>query len=355
MAYLLLNTALETVDDIDNYDSMIWTDRYYAAGDFSLYLAASTAAVAKYVKDFYIWSDESDELMIVETSEIKESEEGGEFLTVTGRSFTSILSRRIIWGQVTLQGNFQAAIKRLMNENVLNPADASRKIPNLTFKDSTDPAITSLTIDEQFLGTNLYETIAALCKIRNVGFRITGTEGAFVFELYMGKDRSFNQLANPQVSFSPDMDNLTSSRYLHSKETLKTVSLVGGEGQWPAKIFAVTPLASGAGSGLNRRESYVESGTSPKSGDVEMTPEEYQRVLVEKGRFDLLNNRETMTFDGEIEMTASDVYNVNFFMGDILSMANEFGIESTSRVVEFIRSKSPTGNAAYPTMESVTL
>jgi hypothetical protein len=355
VAYLLLNTSFETVADIDNYDSMIWTDRYYACGDFSLYLAASTAAVATYVKDYYIWTDESNELMIVETSEIKESQDGGEFLTVTGRSVTSILDRRIIWGQVTLQGNFQTAIKKLMNENAINPTDASRKIPGLTFKDSTDPAITGLTIDEQFLGTNLYSTIAALCKIRNVGFRITGTEGAFVFELYMGKDRSFNQLANPQISFSPDMDNLTSSRYLHSKETLRTLSLVGGEGEWPSKTFAVTTVSAGAGSGLNRRELYTESGTSSKNGDVQLTPEEYNNLLIEKGRFDLLNNRETMTFDGEIEMTDSHEYNVDFFMGDILQMANEYGIESTSRVVEFIRSKSPTGTAAYPTLESVTL
>jgi hypothetical protein len=355
VAYLLLNTAFETVGDIDNFDSMIWTDRYYACGDFQLYLAASRAEVAKYTKDFYIYSDDSNELMILETSEIKESEEGGEFLTVSGRSMVSILDRRIIWGQATLQGNFQAAIKKLMNENVINPTDATRKIPGLTFRDSTDPLVTSKTIDEQFMGAKLYDTIAALCKVRNIGFRITGTEGALVFELYSGQDRSDNQMVNPQVIFSPDLDNLSSSRYLHSKETLKTLSLVGGEGEWPNKTFALSIVSSGAGSGLSRRELYTESGLTATIDGTQMSPEDYQKMLVEKGRLDLLDNRETMTFDGEVEMLPQYEYNKDFFMGDILQMENDFGIESTSRVIEFIRSTTPTGNSAYPTLESVTL
>lgn len=355
MAYLLLNTAFETVDDIDNFDSMIWTERYFAYGDFQLYLAASTAEAVKYQKDFYIWSDESNELMIVETSEIKESEEGGEFLTVSGRSMTSILDRRIIWGQTTLQGNFQAAIKKLITENVINPTDAARKIPGLTFRDSTDPIVTSKTIDEQFLGDKLYDTVAALCKIRNIGFRIVGTEGALVFELYSGQDRSYNQFIRPQVVFSPDLDNLNSSRYLHSKETLKTVDLVGGEGEWPDKKFAVTTVASGPGAGLSRREMYTESSLSSTIDGAQMSDADYQKMLIEKGRLDLLSNRETMTFDGEVVMLPQFEYNVDFFKGDIIQMENEFGIESTSRVVEFIRSDTPTGRSAYPTLESVTL
>lgn len=355
MTYLLLNTNFETDADIDNFDSMIWTDRYYGYGDFSLYLAASTSAVATYIKDYYIWSSDSNELMIVETSQIKASQNGGMFLTVTGRSMTSILERRIIWGQATLQGNFQAAIKKLMNENAINPADSSRKFPNLTFKDSTDPAITKLTIDEQFMGQNLYEVIAALCKIRNIGFRITGTEGAFQFELYAGKDRSYDQLTNPQVIFSPDLDNLTNSTYLHSKETLKTVSLNGGEGEWPAKKFAVTTVTAGAGAGLSRRELYTETSLASKDGDRQMSDDEYTRMMVERGRLSLLGHRTTMTFDGEVEMLPTFEYNIDFFMGDILQMENEFGVEATSRVIEFIRSTSATGNAAYPTLESVDL
>lgn len=355
MTYLLLNTNFETDADIDNFDSMIWTDRYYGYGDFSLYLAASTSAVATYVKDYYIWSSDSNELMIVETSQIKASQNGGMFLTVTGRSMTSILERRIIWGQATLQGNFQAAIKKLMNENAINPADGSRKFPNLTFKDSTDPAITKLTIDEQFMGQNLYEVIAALCKIRNIGFRITGTEGAFQFELYAGKDRSYDQLDNPQVIFSPDLDNLTNSTYLHSKETLKTVSLNGGEGEMPNKKFAVTAITSGAGAGLSRRELYTETSLASKDGDRQMSDAEYTRMMVERGRLSLLDHRTTMTFDGEVEMLPTFEYNIDFFMGDILQMENEFGVEATSRVIEFIRSTTATGNAAYPTLESVDL
>lgn len=355
MTYLLLNTAFETVGDIDNFDSMIWTDRYYAYGDFQLYLAASTAEVAKYKKDYYVWSDFSNELMIVDTSEVKESEEGGMFLTVSGDSATFILDRRIIWSQTTLQGNFQAGIKRLLTENAINPSDPNRRIPNLTFRDSTDPAVTNETIDEQFLGDNLYTVIANLCKVRNLGFRIVGTEGSFVFELYAGDDRSYNQDKNPWVTFSPDLDNLTSSRYVHSKSTLKTMTLVGGEGEWPNKTFVTTQLSGGGGAGLARRELYTESGLASKIGDQQLSAADYQRMLVAKGKMELLNHRETMSFDGEVAMLPTFEYNIDFFLGDIIQMQNEFKIESTSRVVEFIWSDTPTGKSAYPTLESVDL
>lgn len=73
------------------------------------------------------------------------------------------------------------------------------------------------------------------CAIpKNVGFRIKlSDDNKFVFKLYAGADRSYDQFTNPYVIFSPKFENVINTNYLESKKTLKTVTLVAGEGREP--------------------------------------------------------------------------------------------------------------------------
>ena len=143
---------------------------------------------------------------------MKTSLEEGNVLIITGRDLTSILDRRIVWQQTQCNGDFQNQIKKLLNENVISPTDSARRIPNLIFQASTDPKITSLTVDTQFTGDNIFESIKKLCKHERVGFKITlNSNKQMVFKLYMGVDRTFNQTENTAIEFSPRFDNLFNS------------------------------------------------------------------------------------------------------------------------------------------------
>ena len=156
---------------------------------------------------------------------------------MTGRSLESILCRRVIWGYKVLNGNFQDAIRTLLNENVIAPSNSKRKIPNFVFRASTDTRITGLTVDTQFLGENLYDAILSLCEEKEIGFRVLPDgSGGFLFELYVGEDRSYAQSDHPWVIFSPDFENILSSNYLESSKNLRTVSLVGGEGEGAERV-----------------------------------------------------------------------------------------------------------------------
>lgn len=177
-------------------------------------------------------------------------------VTVTGRSLESILDRRIVWGQKLLSGNLQNGIKTLLNENVISPSDSNRKIPNFIFKESTDPAITKLKLEAQYTGDNLYDVIQKICEEQGIGFKITlNDEKQFVFELYAGSDRSYDQTENPYVIFSPKFENIINSNYIESKASLKTVTLVGGEGEGADRRYTTV----GGGSGLNRRELFTDA------------------------------------------------------------------------------------------------
>lgn len=355
MEFLILDENLNASSVLDTYESILWTDRYNKCGDFEIYTSMSDTILKQIKQDYYIWTRDSEHVMIVEDIQITSDAEEGSNLIVVGRSLESILERRIIWNQTNLSGNFQNGIKKLLNENVISPTDSARKIDNFIFVESTDKTITDLTIDAQFTGDNLYDAICDLCASNLIGFKVTLTEnGKFAFELYAGVDRSYNQLANPYVVFSPSFENIINSNYLESKKTLKTVTLVAGEGEGSARRTTEVAISSGGGSGLTRRELYTDARDISSTTDSgTLSDSEYISKLEQRGKQKLADNTETVTFEGEMEASKMFVYGEDFFMGDIVQIVNEFGIESKVRVVEMIYSHDENGVDFYPTFETI--
>ena len=134
MDVMILNTDLDAVSIVDTYESFIWTDRYYAYGDFELYEAMRDGLLDYIKQDYYLQSKESEHVMIVEKIQITSDTEDGNHVTVTGRSLESILDRRIVWGQKLLSGNLQNGIKTLLNENVISPIRQQSKNSKLYFQ-----------------------------------------------------------------------------------------------------------------------------------------------------------------------------------------------------------------------------
>lgn len=339
---LVLNPNLETIKIIDTIKSLIWTDRYYGAGDFEIYTPVNLELMSFLQQDHYLWRKGSEHLMIIESIEIECDLEEGDHLIVTGRSLESILDRRIVWEQTILTGNFQDAIQTLLNENIISPEMEDRKISNFIFEPSTDPNILSLTVDTQIeRGTNLYEAIYTLCFERGVGFKITLSDDKFIFKLYKGQDRSYDQFDNPYVVFSHDFENLINSNYIESKTNLKTVTLIDGEDG---------STVVGEGSDLTRREIYTDAKSIYRTIDgVTLTDDEYLAQLEQRGSEVLSEHSFSTSFDGELDSATTYKYGEDFFLGDLVQIINEYGIEVKARIIEMIYSQDLSGLKEYPT------
>ena len=355
MELLVLNENFTAIKLLDTFESLLWVERYYSCGDFELYVPMNLELFKTIRQDYYLWSNEANNAMIIETKQIETDVEDGSKLAITGRGLESILERRVIFYQTILSGSFQDGIEKLLNENIISPTDANRRIDNFIFEASSDPTILSLTIDAQFHGENLYETIQTLCEANKIGFEvILNEDNWFVFRLYCGKDRSYEQNVNPYVIFSTDFDNLINSNYLESKKTLKTFALIGGEGTGSERKMTTATVSGGGGTGLARREIFVEaSGVSKNVDGVEISDAEYYAQLKQKGIEELSVNVETKTFEGQCDTTKMFVYGEDFFMGDVVQVSNEFGVDARTRVIEFIRSYDENGIDTYPTFETV--
>lgn len=353
MELIVLNTALDAISMVDTYESFIWTDRYYAYGDFELYTIMKEDTL-KYIKqDYYLQNRESEHVMIIEKILISSDVENGNHITVTGRSLESILDRRIIWGQKTLSGNLQNGIKNLLDECIISPTDNNRKIENFIFETSTDPAITGLTIDAQYTGDNLYDVIQKICEERNIGFKITLNDNKqFVFKLYMGTDRSYDQTDVPYVIFSPKFENIINSSYIESKSSLKNVTLIGGEGEGASRKYTTV----GNGSGLDRREIFTDARdvSSDVGNGVVLTESEYTAQLKQRGKETLTKNTDVTSFEGKVETTIMFKYGEDFFNGDVVQIANEYGHETKARILEIVMSENEDGISVYPTFKTIT-
>lgn len=353
MDLLILDKSFKSVGIIDQFESLLWNDRYNDYGDFEIYLPMSTDIMNMAKQDYYLWKKDSEHVMIIEGIEIKSDiVEDGDHLIITGRSLESLLERRIIWNQTVLSGNLQNGIKTLINENIIAPTISERTISNFIFEDSEDTAITELEIDAQYTGDNLFEVIKSVCQEHELGFKITlNDDNQFVFTLYNGIDRSYKQIENPYIIFSPKFDNLISSDYSETSLNWKNVALIGGEGEGSERKTATV----GEDSGLDRREMFVDARdiSSKTEDETELTPEEYTAQLVQRGEEQLSadENKYTQKFEAEVEPQKMFVYGTDYFIGDIVQITNSYGMDNRARITEFITSISDSGIQTYPKFE----
>lgn len=336
MEVYVLNKELTRIDVVDKYQSLIWTVRYYTPGDFELYLPVNKTILSKLKLGNFLHRMDNDRIMMIEKIQIKTDVELGNFLIVTGRSAESILNRRIIWSQTNLKGNAEEAIRQLITENVISPQVPERKISN--FKLGDLQGFTE-TITQQITGDKLGDVITEICKSNGWGWKITLDEDKnFVFNLFKGVDNN--------VTFSAEFDNLINSDYQYDSTNYANVALVAGEGEGTARrTFAV-----GIASGIDRRETYVDS-RDVSSNEGEISDEDYNDLLSQQGIEALNELVATESFESEIEPNLTYIYKEDYDIGDIANVENEYGITAKSRIIEIIESKDVNGYKVIPTFE----
>lgn len=355
MDIYVLNQSFQAVGIIDDYASMIWTIRYFLNGDFELYTPATKIDIDILKENYYLCrakdiSYEEEEIrykhvMIIEKIQIKTDVENGNFLTVTGRCLKSILKRRIIWQQTNLNGKVEQGIRQLITENIISPTVAARKIENFTL---AAPLNLADKMKRQFTGDNLGETIESLCTTYGYGYDVDIVGNAFEFYIYIGTDRSYNQTATPYVVFSNQFENLISTEYSYDISGYKNVALVAGEGEGLNRKTQTV----GNADGLVRYEKYVDA-RDISTNDGEYTETEYNNMLADKGVESLSESPIVENFEGEVETTLTYELGKDYFLGDIVQVRNEYGIEASPRILEIIESDGKEGHSVIPTFSTL--
>lgn len=348
MNIYVLDQSFEIIAIIDEYESIIWTTRYFTYGDFELYLSAENDLMDLLQIGNYLVRDKDvngaiyQNVMIIRNVEITTDAEDGDHLIVTGYDLKSILNRRIIPEQTNLYGNVDALLQNLVYTEIINPSIAARQISNFTA--GVNKIQTVYTMRQQITGKNLGEIMAKICTAYGYGYDVYIDNGNFVFYVYEGADRSYNQNVNPYVVFSDNYGNLLSSDYVINNDNFANVAVVAGEGEGLDR----KKVTVGDASGLERYEVWIDSRNT-SSDDGTISEDEYLELLAQEGVESLSEMETTTTFSGEIDDSTNYTINVDYFLGDIVQIENDYGIQATTRIIEIIESEDDTGSSVIPT------
>lgn len=283
-------------------------------------------------------------VMIVKNLQLTTDIENGDFYCVTGRELKYLLHQRIIWNQTNLKGTAEDAIRRLVNENAINPTDVNRVIPNLMLG-----ALAGLTatIEKQVRGKQLDEVITEICKTYNYGWNIYVVNKKLTLVVYAGVDRSYDQIERPYVIFSDNFENLYNTEYELFTESYANTTLIGGEGEGVDRIFTTV---NNSNAGLDRYETFTDARdiSQNKGTNEEITLTDYGRLLEQRGRDNLLTMTKVEGFTGEVLSDVAFKYGTDFFMGDLVTVINKYGIQKNVRVLSAIESEDETGKKLLP-------
>lgn len=239
---IVMNSQFERLAVIDEYNSLIWTTRYYTCGDFELCVDIDEKTNGLFHKGYYIMREDDENVGVVEKIQIVKTEDDQETLIVSGRFLPSILGRRIISKQTIVSGAVSDCVNTLLTNEVINPTISARQIENFIL---ASYSFTDM-MQAQYTGANLLEKISEICQTYGLGFKVTlNDQNQFVFQLFEGTDHSYGQSENPYVVFSDKYDNLLSSQYVEDYQNIVTDVLVAGEGE-----------------GLDRKTLWVTSGAN---------------------------------------------------------------------------------------------
>jgi hypothetical protein len=333
---------------ISSYQSCIWNVQYFGQNDFQLIVNASEVNVnslkpgAYLVRDSDISDGEYHNVMAIQNYQLDFDSEKGWLLTLTGKGLKNdILKRRVVWSQTNLTGLAEEGIRQVITDNLISPTDDSRAIDNLVLDELNE---WTETIDIQLLGENIAEWLEKITTTYGYGWDVYIKDGKYVFKLYKGADRTYNQVVNTPVVFSPQYDNLLSSSYTYNMDGYKNAALIGGEGEGTAQRTATI----GTATGLNRYEAYIDGSSVSSNGEI-ITVETYTKMLEEYGQTQLDQTAYTQSFSGEIDPTGLYTINKDYFLGDLVQIENEKGIKATPRIIEIIYAEDDSGSSVVPT------
>src|SRR5687768_9195473 len=236
-----LDPLLRRQEVIDQFESLIWTERYQDYGDFQIDIYSTNKSRMLLKTGTMLAMNESHRIMTVETVEDSVDAEGRKMLTAKGRSLEAILDDRIAkeslsdlttspkWTITDTPGNVARKIFHdICVTGVLDLGDVIPFIIEGTFmpEDTIVEPIDPITVELD--PTTVYTAIKDICSVWNLGFRMLRyyDSSQLYFDIYSGSDRTTAQTVLAPVVFTPELDNLQNVKELTTIEKAKNVAYV---------------------------------------------------------------------------------------------------------------------------------
>lgn len=344
------NITVELFAVCDSFSSLLWDIEYYSCGAFEVYIAASPQNTEIFKTGRIVGRDDDKEHFgIIETVKIETDAENGDYLTVSGRFLTSLLSRRIIYPAFSANNSScEGIVRSIIALNAIS--SGVRNIPGLSMGTVTGNCwhkTMSLMVSYE----NLMDWIYLFCETIGGSLNIRLDGDSMKCGLFQGTDRSIKQTENPHVIFSDSYNNLLSFSYLSDSSVKKNFAYVFGCGEGSARK-RTTCFYNKEPTYLDRYEVYADK--RDLSQDEGVSDGEYLTLLKRAGTEELVSPQILSEFTIATFSTQYK-YNVDYFVGDYVTVEHKrFGlIQPKIQLIGMIESFDSNGRNLTPTFREV--
>lgn len=364
MLFYILDYEFSIIGVVDSYKSAIWTERFYTAGDFELYVPNTSyySGLLKLPSNkhsvYVLRADDVTKLGIIDNIQYKEDLDNGDMIIATGHTDDYLLHYRLIMEQATYIGNIELAIRHMVSNAFIHSEFGYNSRTSNKFKLGTRIGLTE-EANLQYQGQFLDEEIDKLAKEYGFGYRVNYNDAnnEFTFELIQPVDRSLDQTENEPVVFSASLDNISGSEY--DKGVAYNAAYAYGEGNGSFKYSNGFASPAVQNYPLERREAYVDAKNTSNNGEAldgwllsSLLRREAQAAIMrsqnstEKVQADVLANT---NYKLGVDYDLGDVVQVVVQVGDDRSLIRSF----KQRVIEVIEAFDENGYSCIPTFETV--
>lgn len=335
MEIRVYNSDLYRIGQIENQTSLIWTRKFFEAGNFEIHAPITQKNLSLFVAGNIVSIKGAKEAGVIEDIEKEESDIKNE-ITVKGRFLSSYLDRRIITGTV----NYDNAKIEVVMRELLSGVETIPLVELGELHGFDDR------VSFQATYRNLQTVLTKIAKYGLIGYRFTPDFDAhkIVFDTMKGTDHSFAQSTNNRVIFSEDYNNLTNAIYKYNNQALKTYAIVGGQGDGDDRVIVTV----GSGSGLNLRQMFVDARDLSADG---LTTAQYQEVLRQRGYEALQEAIEAESLECETAPEINFKYKSDYDLGDIVTVKKRsWGLYMNKRITEIQEVYEYGGGYVVPTL-----
>lgn len=345
------NWELQTV--VDNYESLVWTDKAKECGDFELYMYYDPDLWKMITLGTFLRIQDSEHTMMVSKRDLKDTFEDAPRMIFTGKSMEYITSRRVVYKQIDVTDTPGNIVNKLLDENCIDgpflqqfapdPTNPSKKYRGITglYRDGSNwgEELGDVRISRQYLGQNIYEAVSDLVKTYSSPicyiFVHHTDDNKWRWRLGSGVDRSWNQGTNEWVTFSSDFNNLKSSEFIQDNEKYANAFYVTGADPGDGKPRVTMPIERTDGdtpqggfiSGMKRIEKWID-GSSVKSKDdnnKDIPFRTYVNELLSYGHASMREYTTDTSFTGDVDPSVQWTYMKDYYVGDIVNVVDDMG------------------------------
>lgn len=334
---IVYDREMNRIGILENQTSILWIRKYYEPGCFEIHAPITLENLKLLAKENLITQKGNVEAGIIENIEYNESYSLNEII-VKGRFLSSYMDRRIVKQTINFNGYIEDGIKALIR--------SVETIPLLKVEDSMK--LSTDTISFQATMKNLQNLVTKLVRGSALGYRFRPDfkNKVILFETYQGIDRTMNQNVNSRVVFSETYNNLNKAIYRWSDQLVKTVAIVGGEGDGEKRKY----VSVGSGTGFDLREIFVDAKDLTSDG---LTTIEYENILKQRGYETLELNSASETLEYESAANINFKYKVDYDLGDIVTVhKRKWDIQMSQRITEIQEVYENDGMIVIPVLGS---